>query len=463
MTAYQPNLESLRAHPVPNWFHDSKLGLLIVWGLFSVPAWAPTTGNLGEVAAEQGWEGLFANNPYAEWYLNTIKIDGSPSQRHHRATYGANFDYDDFVPIFNQAVMRWNPDDWGDLFEQAGVKYAVFLTKHHDGFLLWNSRRPTPYKRDYFTPRDIPAELGETLRKRGIRLGLYYSGGLDWSFKHVVIRNQATLFECVPQTTEYAEYATAHWRELIERYQPDVLWNDIAYPHAANLPELFADYYNQFPEGVINDRFGQEPPTQDPVQDEVIAPPPGTHYDFRTPEYSTYKRIMPFKWEATRGLGFSFSYNQNEGEAHTLPVAMLVHTLVDVVSKNGNLLLSFGPMADGTVPLEQRDRLLGLGAWLKVNGEAIYGTRPWTQAEAQTTDGIAVRFTAKSEAVYATVLDRPRGTALVLDGVPFERVTQVSLLGHNQALPYQQIDQRLEIALPGSLPDAPAYSFRLTF
>ncbi|MDZ4766907.1 MAG: alpha-L-fucosidase [Chloroflexota bacterium] len=462
---YEPNLDSLRAHVVPNWFHDAKFGLMVVWGLFSVPAWAPTTGNLGEVAAEQGWEGLFARNPYAEWYLNSLKHDGSPTQAHHRATYGDAFAYDDFVPLFHDAAARWNPETWGDCFADAGAKYIIFLTKHHDGFLLWNSAHPTPGKRDYQTQRDIPAELGAALRKRNIRLGLYYSGGLDWSFHHPIIRDQASLFACVPQSQAYADHATAHWRELIARYQPDVLWNDIGYPSATNLPELFADYYNAHPDGVINDRFAQEPPSVDPVTEAIVAPPPGAHYDFRTPEYSSYKEIMPFKWESTRGLGFSFSYNQNEGEEYTLSAATLIQTLVDVVSKNGNLLLSFGPMADGTIPPEQADRLAQIGAWLRINGDAIYSTRPWSQSDAVTTDGAQVRFTQKDGAIYATVLGGVLGGTVTITGAPLAGVTGVEWLGHREALDFAHHDGGLQITLPDvgadARAEAAAVSFRL--
>jgi alpha-L-fucosidase len=460
---YEPTFESLRAHVVPNWFHDAKFGLMVVWGLFSVPAWAPTTGNLGEVAAEQGWEGLFARNPYAEWYLNSLRIDGSPTQAHHRATYGESFAYDDFVPHFHDAAARWNPETWGDCFADAGAKYIIFLTKHHDGFLLWNSAHPTPGKPDYQTRRDIPAELGAVLRARGIRLGLYYSGGLDWAFHHPIIRDQPSLFACVPQSQAYADHATAHWRELIARYQPDVLWNDIAYPRVANLPALFAEYYNAHPDGVINDRFAQEPPTVDPVTEAIVAPPPGAHYDFRTPEYSSYQDIMPFKWESTRGLGFSFSYNQNEGERYTLPARELIHTLIDVVSKNGNLLLSFGPMADGTIPPEQADRLAQMGAWLRVNGEAIYSTRPWLQASARTTDGADVRFTQKDGAIYALVLDGARGDSLTIRDAPLSDVTRVDWVGGAGDLRFAHIDGGLQITLPDSdaARETAAVAFRL--
>jgi alpha-L-fucosidase len=460
-----PTYESLRQRSLPDWFQDVKLGVMVVWGLFSVPAWAPLTGNLPEVAAQQGWEAMFTNNPYAEWYMNTMRFEGSPTHRHHLATYGPHTTYDDFVPLFNAAVERWNPEDWAALYEEAGIKYVVFLTKHHDGFLLWPSQHTSPHKSiRYAVRRDIPGELTAAVRKRSIRMGMYYSGGLDWSFKHVQIRSQATLFECVPQMPEYVEYADLHWRDLIARYQPSLLWNDIAYPRGAHLPALFADYYNAVPDGVINDRFGQQPPHTDPVDDEILAPPAGEYWDFRTPEYSSYSEIKPFKWEATRGLGYSFSYNQNEGDAHTIPADTLIRMLADVVSKNGNLLLSFGPMADGTVPPEQRDRLVKLGAWLKVNGEAIYGTRPWLRAEGRTADGLPIRFTRKGEAVYAILLEQPRGGALVIEDFAAPPDAQITLLGHEAVLPWRAEGTGIVVSLPPALalsvPQA-AYTFKV--
>jgi alpha-L-fucosidase len=458
---YEPTLESLKQHPIPDWFHNAKLGVLVVWGLFSVPAWAPLTGNINEVAAREGWEAYFANNPYAEWYLNSLLIKDSPTQRHHLETYGPNFAYDDFVPMFNAAAEKWNPDDWADLYEKSGIKYVVFLTKHHDGFILWPSKYTTPYKPNYYARRDITGELTTAVRKRGIQMGLYYSGGLDWSFKHTVIKSQATLFECVPQNAEYVEYANSHWRDLIERYEPAALWNDIAYPRAANLPALFADYYNRIPHGVINDRFGQRPPVQDPIHDEILTPSVGDHYDFRTPEYTTYSRTQQQKWECTRGLGYSFSYNMNEGEAHTIPFDKLVRMFVDIVSKNGNLLLSFGPMADGTVPTEQRDRLERLGAWLKVNGDAIYDTRPWIRAEGIANSGIPVRFTHKGRAVYAILLDTPQTSNVKIADLRAEPGTTVYLLGHDRPLNWTQNGADLTIELLGSLPSSPAHAFKL--
>ena len=458
---YEPNQESLQHHSVPDWFHDAKLGIFIHWGLFSVPGWAPLTGELGKVIEQAGWETWFAHNPYAEWYANSLLIPGSPTQQFHRATFGANFNYDDFVPLFNEAAGKWNPEEWAALFQQAGARYVVPVTKHHDGFLLWPSERTSPAKNDYRAERDIVGELASAVRSRGMRLGLYYSGGLDWTFNSTVIRDLPSLFNGVPQAPEYVEYANAHWRELVDCYEPSIIWNDIGYPAGTNVGQLFAYYYNKLPDGVINDRFRQSPAMGDGGVTEVLEPPAGLHYDFRTPEYASFDEITPYKWEATRGLGFSFGYNRNEGDEHHLPVDRLIRMFVDIVSKNGNLLLNVGPMADGTIPELQRERLEALGAWLATNGEAIFDTRPWVMAEGRTVDGIALRYTQKGDSLFAILLDTANASEVAIPGLHTAPDTSVRLLGHDGTLSWRQEGDGIAIALPPAIRQAPAHVLAL--
>lgn len=460
---YEPNLESLKQHIVPNWYHNAKLGIFIHWGLYSVPAWAPLTGEFAEVTTTQGWETWFANNPYAEWYLNSLRIKGSSTHKHHVQFYGEDFSYDDFVPVFNEAIEKWNPDGWAELFRKVGARYVVLVTKHHDGFLLWPSQRTTPYRMDYKAKRDIVGELTAAVRSRGMRIGLYYSGGLDWSFDETPIKNRASVFATVVQSREFVEYVDYHWRELIKRYAPSIMWNDIGYPAAANVLDLFAHYYNTIPDGVINNRFGQVVPEDGAsTSGEIVELPAAIHFDFTTPEYASYDRIMEQKWESTRGIGFSFGYNQNEGPDSYLSVDELVRMFVDIISKNGNLLLNIGPMADGTIPEMQRERLEGLGAWLKVNGDAIFDTRPWVVAEGSTSEGIPVRFTQKGDAIYAILLDTPRGDQVTITSLRGSRNTAVYLLEREGPLDWRQDGDDLTIALPGGVAQAPAHTFRIT-
>jgi len=406
---FEPTWPSLETHRVPAWFEDAKLGIFIHWGLYSVPAWATPSGELGKVTADQ-W---FANNPYAEWYLNTLRITDSPTYKHHVETYGKDFDYYRFAETFNEQNKKWQPDQWAALFQKTGARYVVLTTKHHDGFRLWpsNVNNPQVPRERVTAKRDLVGELTSAVRGHGMKMGTYYSGGLDWTFTSEPIRTMPDLMARVPQSIEYARYADAHWRELIERYQPCVMWNDISYPKAGEIPALFAEYYNTVPEGVINNRFGVK------------------FADYTTPEYAKYDKIMQQKWEACRGLGFSFGYNQVEGPEQVIAPDKLVALFVDIVSNNGNLLLNIGPKPDGSISAIQLDRLHKLGEWLAVNGEGIFGSRPWDRAKAES-GATEVRFTQKDDALYVFFLKGGAGKSLLVPGVAGGPETKARILGN---------------------------------
>jgi alpha-L-fucosidase len=394
-TAYEPTVESLNKHPLPQWYNDAKLGIFIHWGLYSVPGWAP----LVHPEHDFGSPDYIVNNPYAEWYYNVVRIPGSPTQKYHAEQYGAGYDYYNFAATFNRDIQKWNPDEWAKLFHDIGAKYVVLTTKHHDGFTLWPSSTPNPRlaaDRQHAS-RDLVGDLTKAVRGQGLKMGLYYSGGYDWTFVPGPIMKPADYKSVQPQSEEYGKYADAHMRELIQRYQPSLLWNDINYPKSGHPLEIMAEYYRAVPDGVINNRFGVP------------------HSDFTTPEYQTESKISATKWEECRGLGRSFGYNRAEGEAETIAPGDLILLLADIVSKNGNLLLDIGPESDGTIPAVQMERLHALGDWLNINGEAIFGTRPWQRAEGKTADGSNVRFTKKGPAVYAIVFESPRTSKVTLE------------------------------------------------
>src|SRR5262245_36516634 len=386
---------------LPQWFDDAKFGIFVHWTAAAVPAFAPVGPSPFELAAEQGERAAFANSPYVEWYQNSLAIEGSPVQRHHAATYG-DLPYEAFVQQFLSGHGGWNPHDWADLFARAGARYVVLVTKHHDGVLLWPSAHRNPKKPSWQSERDLVGDLAAAVRDRGMRFGTYYSGGLDWTFGGLPITDTASMLAAIPQTGEYMAYADAHWRELIDRYEPCVLWNDIGYPAAADLDALFSSYFDRVPDGVVNNRFDWVRQTAGQV-----------HGDFVTPEYST-KGAPGRKWESTRGMGTSFGFNREEGDDDYLSADDLVRMLVDVVAHGGNLLLNVGPSGEGTIPFVQARRLLAVGWWLHVNGAAIYGTRPWQRADGKTADGLDVRFTAGDDALYAIVLGTPRRSRLEL-------------------------------------------------
>lgn len=453
---YQPTRESVETHPLPAWFDNAKLGIFVHWGLYSVPGWAPLAGELSDILATGDWAKWFANNPYAEWYMNSWRIDGSPTQRYHNETYGPNFNYFDFAPQFNAATEQWNPDDWASLFQRVHARYAVLTTKHHDGFTLWPSRTPNPFIADYHARRDLVGEFMEAIRGRGLTAALYYSGGLDWTFNDTVIQHIADIPKAVPQMPAYVDYANAHWRELIDRYETMILWNDIAYPAATDLNVLFAEYYNKLPEGLVNNRFTQR--FQLGADGNIVT---DNFHDFETPEYASFSEIRAKKWESCRGIGASFGYNRNEGPEQHLTVENLVRSFVDIVSKNGNLLLNVGPMADGTIPALQRERLLGLGEWLDVNGAAIFDTRPWVVADGKTDAGVDVRFTQKEGDLYATLLDAPTDQTFEIKGLRCTANTTIELLG-GSALAWRATDGGVAVTLPDALPASPAHSLHIS-
>jgi alpha-L-fucosidase len=438
---YEATLESLNKHPLPQWYDDAKLGIFIHWGLYSVPGWAVLTPE-GTKLSEQEY---LKRNPYAEWYLNTLRLDGSPTQEYHKEHYGANYDYYNFADTFNKEIQKWNPGEWARVFKMAGARYVVLTSKHHEGFTLWPSDTPNPTlpKDRQHASRDLVGELTAAVRVQGMKMGLYYSGGYDWTFVPGPITDWKQARSVQPQSEAYGHYVDAHMRELIRKYQPSLLWNDIDYPRSGYPLEIMAEYYNAIPDGVVDDRFGVK------------------HSDFVSPEYETLKTVSAKKWEECRGLGKSFGYNRAEGDAQTIKKDELIYLLVDIVSKNGNLLLDVGPEADGTIPAVQMDRLEALGAWLAQNGEGIYGTRPWKRAEGETAEGMRVRFTQKEGAVYAFLLGEPKGKTATIRAVVLKPGATVALLGSSGALAWKQTGDDLEVTLPASLPGKYAYALKI--
>jgi alpha-L-fucosidase len=304
---------------------------------------------------------------------------------------------------------------------------------------------------------------------------------MDWTFVERPVRDVVDLLDTVPQGEEYAQYVDRHWYELVDRYGPCVMWNDIGYPAAANVNQLFADYYNTIGDGVVNDRFMQVN-LSGSVVGKVLrtravrslvarvlrwafarldALPVLGHCDFKTPEYAAFGKTTQGKWEATRGIGYSFGYNRTETAEQLISTEELIRSFVDIVSKNGNLLLNVGPMADGTIPVAQRERLLGLGRWLEVNGEAIFGSRPWLRAEGRADEGTPVRFTKKGSSTYAIVLDRPRRSQVAIDLPSDGPYAAVRLLGHDKPLDWRQDGHRVTVTLPEGLPQSPVYVLRI--
>lgn len=384
---YTANWKSIRTHKVPQWYDDCKLGIFIHWGLYSVPAYAPVTWELGEVAADENW---FSNNPYAEWYYNSVGIKKGPSYEHHLKKYGENFPYENFAALWK--AEHFNADEWADLFQKTGAKYVVLTTKHHDGFCLYDSKY-TEYKSTKRGPkRDVYGELSRAVCERGLKMGAYYSGIIDWSFYYEPITDNRFLKDCTPQTFAYADYAYNQVMELIDRYRPSLLWNDIGWPIYGEhmLPSLFAHYYNAVKDGVVGDRWND------------------LWHDFRSKEYRQGEISLGDKWEMCRGLGLSFGYNEAEAKEDLMTSNELIALLVHTVSNNGNLLINVGPRGDGVIPKEQREPLLNLGKWLEINGDSIYNTT-YSEYGNYERDGVSYDFTKNSGERYGIVSNLKTG------------------------------------------------------
>jgi alpha-L-fucosidase len=441
-THYEPSLESLDQHPLPQWYAGAKLGIFIHWGLYSVPGWAPVNHPDHDFSSSD----YIKYNPYAEWYLNVLRIPGSPTAQYHKEHYG-DMGYYDFAPTFNRESKKWDPDKMAAIFKDAGARYVVLTSKHHEGFTLWPSttHNPTPSLKpsQLHAERDIVGELTSAVQKRGMKMGLYYSGGYDWTFNTGPIETDKDYQAVKPESQAYGDYAFAQIHELIDRYKPAILWNDIDWPKTGRALQVEADYYNAIPDGVIDDRFGIK------------------HSDFTSPEYEKKEQIVEKKWEECRGLGRSFGYNRAEGEKETIAPDELIALLVDIVSKNGNLLLDVGPEADGTLPPIQMDRLKALGAWLKQNGEAIYDTVPWKEAAAKSAEGDDLRFTRKGDDLYVTVLGKPKGQTITISDLPAKPSVKITQLGDNAELSSNEQNGGTRITLKGSPKGNYAYSFKL--
>ncbi len=419
---YQPTWESLDARPCPAWFDEAKFGIFIHWGVYSVPAWAP-------------------KGTYSEWYWRHMQNKKRETWQFHARTYGEDFKYQDFAPMFKAEVF--DPDQWADLFVRSGAKYVVLTSKHHDGFCLWPSVQSWNWNSVDIGPhRDLAGDLTKAVRARGLRMGFYYS---MYEWYHPLYRTDPERY--------VDEHMLPQMKDLVERYQPSLIFSDGEWEHPSELwrsTEFLAWLFNESPcreEVVVDDRWGKE--TR------------GKHGSYHTTEYGRGPTDKQHKWEECCGIGASFGYNRNEDISDYKSAAELIHLLVNTVSEGGNLLLDIGPTADGRVPVIMQERLVQIGEWLKVNGEAIYGTRAWRQAS----EGEFVRYTSRDDAVYAICMRWP-GPELTLEAPKPGENASVSMLGLSDQLKWSLVDGKLTVQAPAlSVDEVPcrhAYVFKLT-
>ncbi len=447
---YEANWSSLDRRPTPAWYLDAKFGVFIHWGVYSVPAW----GTVGE---------------YAEWYWNRINSRDpkwAPWREFHAKNYGADFDYKNFAPRFTAELF--DAKQWADVFARAGVKYVVPTSKHHEGFALWPSAEASrtwgrPWNAMEVGPkRDLLGELAEATRARGLKFGFYYSL-YEW-YNPLWLKDRARYVD---------EHMTPQFKDVVTRYRPSIIFSDGEWdmPSADWKSEsLLAWLFNESPsrdEVVINDRWGKETRHK--------------HGGYYTTEYAAGLADGAHPWEESRGMAFSYGLNRAERVDDYRTAREFIFVLIDLVSRGGNLLLDIGPAADGTIPPLMEQRLLEIGDWLRVNGEAIYGTRPagrpvqWTSGERPKQeygefmikyslmeqigqaprDGRAVKqvfFTQKPDALYAITVDWP-GAKLLLRDVQVPAGSRVTLLGLDAPLAWKQVDAGLEVTMPTLGPD----------
>ncbi|WP_163509169.1 alpha-L-fucosidase [Fodinicola acaciae] len=424
-----------------SWYDDAKLGVFIHWNAASIPAFAPLVrpnlASVGDPGSVPRWQQqqLWRALPYAEMYQNTMAVPGSETGRHHQEKYGG-LPYDAFVERFRlRSIAAVDPAAWAEQFRLYGAKYAVLTTKTEDGFLLWPSAHANPRKAKWQAGRDIVGELAVAVRQRGLRFGTYYSTGMDWTFGGIPIVDSESLFAAVPRGREYLRYADAHWRELIAKYRPSVLWSDYGFQPYDGLDALFGAYAKTVPDGIVNDRF------------DVGRQSTGkARADFVTLEYAQTNGPAGRKWEACRGIGYSFGYNRQEDASTYLDARALLHLFVDIVAAGGNLLINVGPTETGEIVARQAVPLLSLGRWLRTNGKAIYGSRPWRRAKGATTDGQDIRYTTAKSSLYATVLGSPPSSTVDID-VRLPVVARVRAMD-GRDLRWQQSPQGTRIWLP---------------
>lgn len=400
---YQPTWESLDSHKMPTWYDDAKIGLSMHWGVYAVPAWAPREKDIS----------------YAEWYGNRMHDKLNPTYAYHIEKYGENYTYDQFIPLWK--AEKYNPESWAKFAKDMGAKYMFITSKHHDGFCLWPSKYTDRNAMKMGPHKDILGPYFKAARKEGLKVGLYYSL-YEWYNPNYTGKDVP--YAGLKKVNNYVDdFMIPQIRELIDLYHPDFFFFDGEWDHNASywkLKELVAYYYNQAAkrnqEVFVNDRFGKEDR--------------GKHGDLYNVEYNYEKGnegLLSHKWSYWQGIAKTFGYNRDTDPEDCLTPKQFIDKVVNGVCRNGNFDINVGPTAAGPIPDYDQYPLLKLGDWLKVNGEAIYGTRYWTTQQEND-----ARFTSKGDYVYAIFLKwqgeefklkavKPvAGSAITMLGIPGE-------------------------------------------
>ncbi|XP_001603580.1 alpha-L-fucosidase-like [Nasonia vitripennis] len=411
---YVPNWDSLDSRPLPQWFDEAKFGIFIHWGVFSVPSFK------------------------SEWFWQYQKVKLPEVDNFMRKNYKPGFSYQEFAKDFTATF--YDPKRWSEIFENSGAKYIVLTSKHHEGYTLWPSKYSFSWNAmDVGPHRDLVGELADAIRKNtNLKFGLYHS--LFEFFNPLWLNDDKNNFT----TKEFVHKKTMpELRELIENYKPEVLWSD-GEAHATEeyweSREFLAWLYNDSPVKdtvVTNDRWGKDTHCK--------------HGDF----YSCADRFNPgtlqlHKWENAMTIDRkSWGYRRNAELSDYFSLKDLVKELVTTVSCGGNLLMNVGPTKDGIIAPIYEERLLGMGEWLKTNGEAIYYSQPW-KVQNDTISGDVWYTVGKNGDLYASMLNWPESDVLKLGAVRAIANTQIRILGSDRMIDWEQLTNHLAIKLPQS-------------
>jgi alpha-L-fucosidase len=470
---FRDDWQSLRAYQAPEWFRDAKFGIFIHWGVYSVAGFG------------------------SEWYSRNMYQQGSPDFAHHVATYGqqTHFGYKDLIPKFT--AEHFDADTWAKLFHDAGARYVVPVAEHHDGFPMYQSNLTDWCAGKMGPKRDVLGELAKAVRAQGMHLGAsshraehdwFFDGGRHFASdvndpKYAAFYGPAQLRqlegengdELIHDFTHVSHAYTDDWlartAEIVERYHPDLIYFDwwVGQPDFRSRLERFATYY-------YNHAAAQHQPVVLFYKLNDMADGSAT-LDM---ERGGLGDIRPQPWQTDTSLS-NGSWGYIEHDTYKSP-EVVIHQLADVVSKNGNLLMNVGPRPDGTIPEGAAKTLLAVGRWLKVNGDAIYGTRPWRQfgegptrfeagsfhdTESKPYTAEDYRFTTKDGALYAIELGWPKdGEAIIhalASGVGTREAASVELLGSTAPLTFQQKTDGLHIHVPAEPVGQYAYAYRITW
>jgi alpha-L-fucosidase len=470
---FRPDWESLQKYETPDWYRDAKFGIFIHWGVYSVPAFG------------------------SEWYPRMMYRVGSQEYQHHIATYGPldRFGYKDFIPMFK--AEHFDPAAWAKLFRKAGAKYVVPVAEHHDGFAMYDSGLSDWTAVKMGPHRDIVGELAKALRAEGLHFGLS-SHRVEHNFflgpgrtipsdindpRYAALYGPAHNWLMNPRGTPLNNdftYVSSAWAddwlarsaELVGTYHPDCIFFDwwIGQPSVrSSLARFAAFYYNASLKygdhvGVITYKdYAME------QHSGVLDLERGQLGDIRTLPWQTDTSVSNKSW----GYIDNDTFKSPE---------FVVDQLIDIVSKNGNLLLNIGPRSDGTIPEPVQQVLLDVGAWLNLNGDAIYGTRPWkvygegpTKVAAGSFHDFETgnytaedfRFTTKGNVLYAIGLAWPANGEVAIHSlaptVGNAPVQSVDLLGSDAKPRFEQRTDGLHVQLPAHAPAKYAYVLRVTF